>query len=136
LGVDDYYGRGISGELVQECQVFINSQNLYDQPVDSLEQAYRHLVSAFPSVCNSEFFDEDFRTTKYLNCQHLSAAPPDFSSQISSGVQTSALNSEIVVQIKFTTDSFSTNPVVADTFLCSDVVISLSSSGGELSIKY
>jgi hypothetical protein len=136
LGVDDYYGRGISGALIQETQVFINSQNLYDQPVDSLEQAYRHLQSAFPSVCESEYFDQDFRTTKYLNVQHLSAAPPEFSAQISSGIQTSALNSEIVVQIKFTTDGFSSAPVIADSFLFSDVVISLSPNGGELTVKY
>ena len=132
VGSTDQLTTGILGTSVAGCQIFVNSTPLYDQEIDSLEQSWRHVVQAFPQACGSEWFDEGFKDRKYLQVTNLTSAPSNFQNQLVSGVRTSSLNSEIVIQLKFHSDPPA--QLVADSFLLSDVVCQL--VGGELQIRY
>ena len=123
---------GVPGLAITDYQVFVNNVPYYDQPVDSIEQMWRHFVSAFPRVCKSTFFDD--YNTNFLLVNNLAAAPSEYQSSVVSGVRTSALNSNVVLKLEFGSAQ-ALGGMTCDSFLLSDAIISLTGGKGDLQIR-
>jgi hypothetical protein len=85
-------------------------------------------------VKSSVFFDGAYATTKNVLATSTLSAPVDFRSKIISGVNTSQLNSDITYRIRLTAA-----PAVAlrsDSFLYSDIYVSLPANGRDLVVKF
>ena len=117
---------------IKSYQLFVNTLAYYDQPVDSLEQAWEHFSKSFPQAEHSMFYN-DWDTQFLLTCD-LRAAPKEFSKHITSGVKTSALNSDLALKVDFLPGGQAV-PLVVDCFLMSDAVISIG-AGRDLQIRY
>jgi hypothetical protein len=65
---------------------------------------------------------------------NLQAAPPKFSRSITSGIQTSALNNDISLEIKFTNPPGASTQ--ADSFLISDALITVQPGKSDLMVRY
>ena len=63
--------RGVSGEDILAYQLFVNTRRFFDEDVDSTEQSWRHFVSAYPSICQSPWWDNEFATSKHVIVNNL-----------------------------------------------------------------
>ena len=126
--------RGVSGEDIMAYQLFVNTRRFFDEDVDSTEQSWRHFVSAYPSITQSPWWDNEFATSKHVIVNNLQAAPPKFSTSITSGIQTAALNNDISLEIKFTSPPGASTQ--ADSFLISDALITVQPGKSDLMVRY
>lgn len=136
-GVDklDRFSSFNSGQDIQQHNVFLNNILYFEEDVDSVEESWQHLVASWPSVKRAEYFNELFNTTRNVIAVNIQAAPPAFHKQITSGVKTSDLNSDIVLRVNFSGPPGS--PLRSDSYLCSDALIYLDGNGRkDLMVKY
>ena len=123
-----------SGANREKYNLLVNNQLLYEQDIDSTQQTWKELVSLFPNVKSSVFFDGAYATTKNVLATSTLSAPVDFRSKIISGVNTSQLNSDITYRVRLIAA-----PAVAlrsDSFLYSDIYVSLPAQGRDLIVKF
>ena len=123
-----------SGANRDKYNLLINNQLLYEADIDSTQQTWKELVSLFPMVKSSVFFDGAYATTKNVLATSTLSAPVDFRSKIISGVNTSQLNSDITYRIRLT--AAPTVALRSDSFLYSDVYVSLPANGRDLVVKF
>jgi len=123
-----------SGVNISSYNLHVNNSLYYEEAVDSNEQSFTHFLSSFPQLATSEHFDTGYNTTKHLICVDMSAAPPAFQAEISSGKKTSSLNSDIVLKLDLTATPAET--IRADSYLMSDALVYLDGQKGDLKIKY
>jgi hypothetical protein len=123
-----------SGANTDSYNIHVNNQLFYEQGVNSTEEAYSHFRTSFPELKHSEWFDTGYNTTKHLFCVDVTAAPASFQKEISSGLRSSNMNSDVVMKIDFT--GLPSESIRADSYLFSDALIYLDGSKGDLKIKY
>ena len=129
----DRVSLGVSAQIIDKFQLFVNSARVYDVDVDSTEQMWRHFVDAFQPILQSVWFDQDYEKNRFLLVNNLTSAPADFSESIISGIKTSAHNSDTALQIQFRAPPIN---IVADSFLLCDALISLPMGKSDLMLQY
>lgn len=101
-------------------QLLVNQMNWFDQAIDLYPQLF-HELELFQDCSKAAYFTSLFTTTRFMAGVRLSASPPQFADTISSGVKTSALNSDLVVQMQFSAAPGTIQRV--DSYLFTDVTI-------------
>ena len=86
-----------------------------------------------PEARKASFFTPAYDTTRFVLGVRLAAAPPQFRESVSSGVNTSRLNSNIIVQVHFDVAPPTLQRV--DFFLQSDQNFYMSPESKEIQIK-
>ena len=117
---------------LQSLQMYINNLQLHEIPIDSKNQLFKELQESFPEIESSEHFTDFNSVLQFLICVNLRAAPKEFVQHVTSGMQTSSLNSDICLNLNFT--SAPPADLVLESFLISDCTVY--SSGKDLMIKY
>ena len=117
---------------LQSLQMYINNFQLHEIPIDSKNQLFKELQESFPEIESSEHFTEFNSVLQFLICVNLRAAPKEFVQHVTSGMQTSSLNSDICLNLNFT--GAPPADLVLESFLISDCTVY--SSGKDLMIKY
>ena len=125
--------RSITAQSIDKYDLFINSVRLYDIPIDSVEQMWKHVIDALPGIRRSEWFDQEYEGSKFLLVNNLNSAPTDFQDSILSGIKTSAHNSDTALQIQFRAVPVN---VIADSFLLADGLITLGQGKSDLTLSY
>lgn len=117
---------------LQSVNLLINQQFFFDQPISSFEQLFNELTHLFPKAEQATWFNANWTTTRYMTGVRVSAAPSRFADSLTSGVKTSALNNELVLQL-----TFGSAPAAqrVDTWLQSDVILYRDPSTKDLQIK-
>lgn len=131
---NDRFTTFYSGEHVLSYNLLKNSTRHFEVDVDSVEQAFLHLQDCFPDVKTAEYFTALYRTDRHIIAVNLQSAPSAFNDVLVSGIKTSSLNTDITLEL--TLDAAPTESIVAESFLFSDAIISLSATGGDLQIRY
>jgi hypothetical protein len=91
----------------------------------------------WPEAKMAKFYDMTFTSATggaFVFGFSLEAMPPEFAKTITSGIRTSLLNQDIVLQLTFPAPLGT--PQRIDSFLQSDVIISSQGEGRELRIQY
>lgn len=112
--------------------LLINQQYFFDEPISSFQQLMNELQHFLPKAEQATWFTAAYSTTRYMTGIRVSAAPSRFADSLTSGVKTSALNNEIVLQLNFGSAPASQR---VDTWLQSDVVVFRDNSTKDLQIK-
>ena len=99
----------------------------------SFEQ-YEEFKDTFPQVEHADYFsDYDFYSgTKNRLAVNFQGAPAAFRKELQSGVRTSGLNTDIILQAQFT----AAMTARVDSFLCASVTVSLPRLGGDLKLEF
>jgi hypothetical protein len=117
---------------IVSMQFFVNNISMYESPIESRFQQFREFLEAFPDVESSDYYTDFNDGSQFLVCINLRASPKEFHSAITSGTQTSTLNSDLCHQLNLT---YAPGVDLAlESFLCADVVIHL--VGKDLHVKY
>lgn len=114
------------------CYVDNATRLLYQQDITSKEHQFLELESAFPEITDSTFYGSDYKTTKHILGVRFSSAPPSFDDNLLSNFSTTHAGD---VSLKLTFGSTPSN-IRADSFLVSDVEISLVPGGRDLTVRY
>ena len=133
IDVADKYESWYSGTNIEKYNTFVNNVLLYEEDVDSGLERWRLIQETIPEMHTSEHFDVDYLDSKSFLAVNLQSCR-HFADRITSGVKTSAHNSDIVKRVNLT--AIPVAPVRADSYLYSDAVISLGPRGGDLKISY
>ena len=129
----DKFNSFYTGASVSDLNVFINNQLYFEENCDSKEEMYHQLVKACPAVKTSDWFTTLYATTRHVIAVNLTAAPVEFAKALSSGVKTSALNSDVVVRVNLA----GVPPALrADTYLVSDALIFVDGPRGDLKVAF
>ena len=123
-----------SGENRADFNVLVNNTLFFEENVNSVEQTWKFLTSIFPKAEFSTFFNENYLTTGNILPLWLNAAPSEFSQLITSGIKTSAINSDITFRVKRKLPV--TEPLRADSFIRADAVVYLPSRGSDLKVNF
>lgn len=117
---------------LQSVNLLVNQQYFFDEPIASFEQLMNELQHFLPKAENATWFTAAWNSTRYMIGIRCSAAPSRFSDSLTSGIKTSALNNEIVLQL-----TFGSAPAAqrVDTWLQSDVILYRDPSTKDLQIK-
>jgi hypothetical protein len=118
-------------------QILINSQNWFDEPLTPYPQLWRELYDFWPEAKMAKFYDLSFTSATggaFVFGFSLEAMPPEFAKTITSGIRTSLLNQDIVLQLTFPAPLGT--PQRIDSFLQSDVIFSSQGEGREIRIQY
>ena len=117
---------------LQSANLLVNQQWFWDQAVASFPQLFNELTHMYPKAEQSKWLNALFTTTRYFTAVRVSAAPTRFADSLTSGLKTSSLNNDLVLQLQF-----ASAPAIqrVDTFLQSDVVIYRDSSTRDIQIK-
>ena len=117
---------------LQSANLLVNQQWFWDQAVSSFPQLFNELTHMYPKAEQSKWLNALFTTTRYFTAVRVSAAPTRFADSLTSGLKTSSLNNDLVLQLQF-----ASAPAIqrVDTFLQSDVVIYRDSSTRDIQIK-
>lgn len=134
IGTADKMATFYSGANFSALNVFVNSQLLFEEDINSIEEMWLQAKRAFPDISRSEFFTTLYATTRNVIALNLRSSPPDFHHRVSSGVKTSNLNSDVVVRLTYTGTPGSA--LQADSFLSSDARVYLDNRSGELKIEF
>ena len=124
----------VSGADVESYNCFMNSTMLFDQAISSSAESFSLLKKAFPVVKNGSWYDNNYQNWKFLIAIPLQAAPASFADGIQSGIDTTAMNSDAVLQVNFKAVPTTTTRV--DSFLISDSMIYLENGRGDLRVRY
>ena len=116
---------------ITSMQFFANNVQIYDIPIETRNQQFREFLEAFPSVESSDYYTDFNDTAQFLVCVNLRASPKEFVHQITSGLQTSSLNSDLCLQLNL---PYVQADLALESFLVADVIIH--SNGKDLHIKY
>ena len=122
------------GSDIENFNCFMNSRMLFDQAVSGPVESFSLLKKAFPQVESSQWYDNNFMNWKHLIAIPLSAAPVSFSKTVKSGVDTTNMNTDALLQINFKAQP--AVPYRVDSFLISDVTITLENGRGDLKLRY
>lgn len=134
ISVVDKQNAFYSGANFANLNLFVNNVLHFEEALDSLEELYGQLVKACPAVERSDWFDTLYATTRNVIAVNLQAAPIEFTKQLSSGIKTSDLNSDVVIRLGFT--GVPAAALRADSYLISDALLYLEGPRGELKVKY
>ena len=122
-----------SGANRVSFNVLINNSLLFERDI-TLAQTWRFLIDIYPEAKVAQYFNSLFGTTRNVLCLDYTGAPASFRHQVSSGTQTSATNSDIVIKVNFADTPASA--LRADTYLFSDCVVYQDVNGRDLKIKF
>ena len=117
-----------------EANVYINSHLYKEEDIDSIQECWAEARKAFPDLACSDWFDLDYKTSKFFFALNLTSAPHDFYKKIQSGVKSSSLNSDIALKLNLA--AIPTAPIRVDMYLISTATVYLSQPGGDLKIQY
>jgi len=135
LSIGNKFSSFINGDNIDNYNLFLNSQMVFDQPVSGNIESWCNLKRAFPAVKHSAWFDNAFAKWKNVLVVPLQSAPSDFQKSIQSGQNTSSHNTDVLLQIGF--KALPTAQIRADSYLLSDVVLYMdSTNGGDLKVRY
>jgi hypothetical protein len=124
----------VSGADIESYNCFMNSTMLFDQAITSNAESFSLLKKAFPSVQHASWYDNYYQYWKFLIVMPLQAAPASFAKSIQSGVNTTAINTDTVLQVNFKAVPATTTR--ADSFLIADSMIYLENNRGDLRVRY
>ena len=124
----------VSGADIESYNCFMNSTMLFDQAISSSAESFSLLKKAFPVVKHASWYDNNYQNWKFLIAIPLQAAPASFADGIQSGIDTTAMNSDAVLQVNFKAVPVTTTRV--DSFLISDSMIYLENGRGDLRVRY
>ena len=128
----DKRSRSCSPAVIAGMQFFTNNIAQFDIPIETRFQQFREFLEAFPSVEESDFYTDFNDVAQFLVAINLRAAPREFHGFVTSGTQTSTLNSDLCLQLNLT--NAPPSDLVLDSFLCADVTIIM--QGKDLYVKY
>lgn len=117
---------------LQSYQLLVNQMQFFDEPIASFSQFFNELCHLFPKAEKASWFTALYSSTRFVCGIRVSAAPTRFAESLTSGIKTSALNNEIVLQLTFASAPATQR---VDTFLESDVVIFRDASTRDLQIR-
>lgn len=121
-----------NGNALSTYQLLLNQIPFFQQPVDSMNQFFNELTHWEPKVRKVPFFTSLYSTTRFVIGVRVSASPEQYRDEITSGVRTSGLNNDMVMQLVFGS-ALATQQEV-NTFLESDVCIWLSTQSKDVQI--
>ena len=116
---------------IVSMQFYAKNIALYDIPIETRNQQFREFLEAFPSVEHSDYYTDFSNQAQFLVCVNMRASPKEFVHQITSGLQTSSLNSDLCLQLNM---QYTQSDLALESFLIADVIIH--SNGKDLHIKY
>jgi len=117
---------------IVSMQFFVNNISMYDIPIETRFQQFREFLEAFPDIESSDFYTDFNEASQFLVVVNLRASPKEFHGNITSGTQTSTLNSDLCLQLDLAYGPPS--DLALESFLCADVVIHM--QGKDLHVKY
>ena len=123
-----------SGENRDNFNVLVNNTLFFEENVSSVEQTWKDLTSIFPKAEHSTYFNESYLATGNILPLWLNSAPPEFSQKVTSGIKTSAINSDITFRVKRNIPL--TEPLRADSFIRADAVVFLMNKGSDLKVNF
>ena len=113
---------------IAEVDFRISTKSIYEEPTTSPHDWYNELHHAFPSISTSRYFTGDgYKGNQNVLAISLSGAPRQFSHALLSGIQTSILNTDMVLQIMF--NGPTTEQLQLDSYVISDVIYRFSPDG-------
>ena len=123
-----------SGENRDNFNVLVNNTLFFEENVSSVEQTWKDLTSIFPKAEFSTYFNESYLSTGNILPIWLNSAPPEFSQKVTSGIKTSAINSDITFRVKRNIPL--TEPLRSDSFIRADAVVFLQNIGSDLKVNF
>lgn len=118
-------------------QLLVNQQPWWDEPLTPYPQIWRELKDFWPQVYSAVYYDLSYQDTTaghFVFGTSISAMPAEFQFNISSGVRTSLLNNDIVLQWTFPAPLGTQQRI--DSFLQADVIFRSQGEGREILISY
>jgi hypothetical protein len=112
----------------------VNSNMVFDQAVSSNAESFSLAKKAFPCIKHASWYDSLYNYWKFLIVVPLSSAPASFANRIQSGLNTTNVNTDSVIQVNFKAVPATTTRV--DSFLISDCMVYLDSNRGDLKVRY
>ena len=99
----------------------VNQQKFFDQDISSYNELFRELSHLLPRVKEATFFTSAYTPPRFLLGIEFASAPQMFDNEFTSGIKTSNLQGDIVLQMNFAQPLTTLQQV--NMFLESDVVI-------------
>ena len=134
ISVSDKFELFDSGANRERYNILVNNTQWFEEDENSIEQSWQHVTDLFPRAEFASFFDGQYETTRNVLCTNLMAAPPEFQTLITSGIRTSAMNSDLTYRIRRT--AAPATPLRADSYLSSDATLYMDGLGKDLKIKF
>jgi hypothetical protein len=118
---------------IESANILVQNIRQFNENIDSFEQFYTELSHMYPTVLKSEYFTELYETTRFILGYRFASAPDIYASNITSGIRTSQLNSNIVLMLNFVGALVTQNRI--DSFLQSYVIFYSDASTRDLQKK-
>ena len=118
---------------VDQVRFRIAAKDIYDEPLTDANQFYEQLHHMYPMISYSRHYTPaGLDANQWVLATNLSGAPVQFTENLVSGVQSANLNSDMHLQIKFTSPT--STQLQCDHWVKSDVVYTF--HRGRISVDY